>query len=418
MNIYLIIILAFLISEYLLNLIVDKLNIRSASGLLPAEFEAVFNKEDYKKSQEYLKANVRFSKIRETVFLIVLIVFILLGGFNLIDILARRFNQGEVITGLIFAGSIGLLASFLGLPFSYYKTFVIEEKFGFNKTTLKTFIFDKIKGLLLGALIGGVVFYFVVWFFLKAGSLAWLYCWFFLIGFQLFLLFIGPVLILPLFNKFTPLEPGSLRNKIQQYAASQRFALKDIFKVDASRRSSKSNAFFTGFGKNRRIALFDTLIERHTEEELVSVIAHEIGHYKKKHIFKQMFLSVLSLGLMFFVLSFFLNNPRLFEAFKTEHLSVYAGIVFFSFLYTPLSKMFSIISNFISRKNEFQADEFSVVTYRKPESFIAALKKLSADNLSNLTPHPAKVFIDYSHPPVLERIKFIRKLKVEPDFDL
>ncbi len=413
MNIYFIIILTVLIFEYLLNFIVNKLNIRNASPVLPSEFSDVFDQTKYKTAQNYLKENTNFSIFKDTVFLVLLLSFILLGGFNFVDSFARSFGQGQIIAGLVFAGSLVLLSTLLDIPFSAYKTFVIEEKYGFNKTNIKTFFLDIIKGLLLGAVIGGGVFSFIVWFFLKTGDTAWIYCWAGVVIVQFFLMFMGPVVILPLFNKFVSLEEGPLRKEIQEYAQSQDFALKDIYKVDASRRSSKSNAFFTGIGKNRRIALFDTLIEKHTVSELVSVIAHEIGHYKKKHIFKQMAISIFSLGLMFFILSFFMNNQGLFGAFRTEHLSVYASIIFFMILYTPLNMFFSVVNNIISRKNEFQADKYAVTTYNKPEIFITALKKLSAENLSNLTPHPVKVFLEYSHPPVLERINAIREQKLE-----
>jgi STE24 endopeptidase len=219
-----------------------------------------------------------------------------------------------------------------------------------------------------------------------------------------FLAFIAPIVILPLFNKFIPLEEGELRSAIEQYAQSEDFKLKGIFKMDASRRSTKSNAFFTGFGKYRRIALFDTLIKKHTIEQLVSVLSHEIGHYKRKHIFKQLCLSVLTNGIMFFILSFFIKNQGLFAAFKMDNLSIYASLFFFAFLYTPINMLFSILSNFISRRHEYEADRYVIKSYGKPEAFIEALKKLTVDNLSNLTPHPIKVFFDYSHPPVLQRI--------------
>ncbi|MDD4183191.1 MAG: M48 family metallopeptidase, partial [Candidatus Omnitrophica bacterium] len=241
---------------------------------------------------------------------------------------------------------------------------------------------------------------------------AWVYCWIAVTGFQLFLLFIAPVVIMPLFNKYTPLENGELKSAIENYAKEQKFALAGVFKMDASRRSTKSNAFFTGFGKFRRIALFDTLIQKHTVDELVSVLAHEIGHYKKKHFVKGIILSVITTGIMFFILSFFINNQGLFGAFKMQSLSIYASLIFFGFLYSPINLFISIFSNIISRKHEYEADAFAITTYKKPESFIIALKKLTVDNLSNLTPHPLKVFLDYSHPPVLKRIEAIRKIAV------
>jgi STE24 endopeptidase len=408
-NIYLGIILTILITRYLLDLFVENLNLRSASSGLPGEFSGFFDAAKYKTAQDYLKINCRFKLSREGLLTLLIIAFILAGGFNLVDRFARGFNRGPIATGLIFAASLMLALKALNIPFSAYQTFVIEERFGFNRTTLKTFILDILKGLILLAIIGGIVFSGVVWFFGRMGSYAWVYCWLGVTCFQLFLVFIAPVVILPIFNKFIPLEDGRLKSAIEQYAAGQDFKLKGIFKIDASRRSSKSNAFFTGFGKYRRIALFDTLIEKQSVDELVSVLAHEIGHYKKKHIIKQMAVSVISAAVMFFILSLFMENPGLFSAFKMEESSIYASLFFFGFLYTPISMVFSIFSNYLSRRHEFAADLYAVSTYKRPEAFINALKKLSADNLANLTPHPLKVFLDYSHPPLLQRIQMIRR---------
>ena len=408
MNIYLAIILTILIGEYILDLIVENLNVRSASSVLPMEFEGYYDAEEYKKSQEYLKDSTNFRLFKDTFFTFIIVAFILIGGFNFIDRLARSLNFGYILTGLIFAGILMLASQILGIPFSAYHTFVIEEKYGFNRTNVKTFILDIIKSCILGAVIGGIVFAGVIWFFDKMGSLAWIYCWIGVTLFQLFLIFIAPVTIMPLFNKFIPLEDGELKDAIKNYASLQKFKMKGIFKMDASRRSAKSNAFFTGFGKFRRIVLFDTLIKKHTVDELVSVLAHEIGHYKKGHIIKRIILSIISAGLMFFILSFFINNKGLFAAFKMDGTSIYASLVFFTFLYTPISLVLSVFANFLSRGHEYEADSFAAATYRKPEAMVTALKKLSVDNLSNLTPHPLKVFLHYHHPPVLKRIEKIR----------
>lgn len=409
MNIYLIIILSIIAIDYLLNLIVERLNVKHASGDLPCEFEGFYDAQKYKLAQAYLKENTNFHLIKDTISVIITLVFILAGGFNFIDNIARSFNQGPILTGLIFTGILGAALQILSIPFSAYHTFVIEAKYGFNKTTLKTFILDIIKGLILTIIIGAIVLSAVFWFFYAAGFLAWVYCWIAVTLFQLFLLFIAPVVIMPLFNKYTPLEEGELKNAIENYAKEQKFALAGVFKMDASRRSTKSNAFFTGFGKFRRIALFDTLIQKHTTDELVSVLAHEIGHYKKKHFIKGIILSIITTGIMFFILSFFINNKGLFDAFKMQNLSIYASLVFFGFLYSPINLFISIFSNIISRKHEYEADNFAVITYKKPDSFITALKKLTVDNLSNLTPHPLKVFLDYSHPPILKRIEAIKE---------
>jgi STE24 endopeptidase len=409
MNIYLIIILSIIVIEYLLNLIVERLNVKHASSELPSEFEGFYDAQKYKLAQLYLKENTNFHLTKDTISVIITLTFVLAGGFNFIDNIARSFNQGPIITGLIFTGILGAALQLLSIPFSAYHTFVIEAKYGFNKTTFKTFISDIIKGLILTVIIGAVVLSMVFWFFYATGNFAWVYCWIAVTLFQLFLLFIAPVVIMPLFNKYTPLEDGELKGAIENYAREQKFTLAGVFKMDASKRSTKSNAFFTGFGKFRRIALFDTLIQKHTTDELVSVLAHEIGHYKKKHFVKGIVLSVITTGIMFFILSFFINNKGLFDAFKMQNLSIYASLIFFGFLYSPINLFISIFSNVISRKHEYEADNFAIITYKKPESFISALKKLTVDNLSNLTPHPLKVFLDYSHPPVLKRIEAIRE---------
>jgi len=410
MNLFLILILAILIGDYLLDLIVDILNMRHLRTDLPEEFVGYYDGERYGKSQEYLKETTRFGFVADSIATPLTIAFILLGGFNQVDLFARGFHLGAIPTGLIFAGALLLISQLMSIPFSIYSTFVIEERYGFNKTTPKTFVLDILKTWILAAVIGGILFSGVLWFFEKAGPWAWLWCWMALTLFQICLMFVAPVVILPIFNKFIPLPEGELRTAIEDYARTQHFKLKGIFTMDGSKRSTKSNAFFTGFGRFKRIVLFDTLIEKHTVDELVSVLAHEMGHYRKKHILKSMFLSILTSGLMFFILSLFINNRELFAAFGMDHVSVYASLFFFGFLYAPIEMLLSVFGNILSRRHEYEADAFAVDTYGKPEAMISALKKLSVDALSNLTPHPLKVFLSYSHPPVLDRIRAIRSL--------
>jgi STE24 endopeptidase len=259
-------------------------------------------------------------------------------------------------------------------------------------------------------LLGGSLLAGVMAFFQYAGGMAWLYCWLATTVFTLFIQFIAPTWIMPLFNKFTPLEEGELRESILSYAKSVKFSLQNLFVIDGSKRSTKSNAFFTGFGKNKRIALFDTLIEKHTVAELVAVLAHEIGHYKKRHIIQGMLISIIQMGVMFLLLSIFINHEGLFQAFYMENISIYVGLIFFGMLYSPIELILSIFMQIFSRKNEYEADRYSAETTKDPNSMIDALKKLSVHNLSNLTPHPLYVFLNYSHPPVLERINAIRNL--------
>ena len=413
MNIYLLVIIIFLIFSYLIEFIADYLNVKNMSDVLPKEFEGYYDGEKYKKSQNYLKDKTNFSFISSSFVLVTGIVFILAGGFNFVDKFARSFGYAEIVSGMIFISVLMLLLNIIKIPFSAYNTFVIEEKYGFNKTTIKTFISDIIKNNLLLILIGLPIFAVIVWFFIEFDSMAWVYAVLTVIFFELLFTFIAPVLIMPLFNKYIPLEDGELKTELENYATRENFKMKGLFKMDGSKRSTKSNAFFTGFGKFRRIVLFDTLIEKHTTQELVSVLAHEMGHYKKGHIKKFMIMSFLNTVLIFFVLSFFIGNVGLFEAFSMEYVSVYGSLVFFGFLYTPISMVLSIIQNIISRKYEYESDKYAVETYKKPEAMIEALKKLSVDNLSNLTPHKFKVFLEYSHPPVLERIKAIKSIELE-----
>ncbi len=407
---YLAIIISFLLLSFFVSFISDYLNIKNISDELPQEFVGYYDAEKYKKSQNYLKDRTRFSFISSSISLIVSIIFILIGGFNYVDIFARSFGYGEIVSGIFFVVILYILMEFLHIPFSVYNTFVIEEKYGFNKTTVKTFVSDIFKSLILTFIIGIPVFALIVWFFIKFGNFAWIYASVTVILFELLITFIAPVFIMPLFNKYVPLEDGELKTELEKYAKEQNFKMKGLYKMDGSKRSTKTNAFFTGFGKFRRIVLFDTLIAKHTVQELVSVLAHEMGHYKKGHIHKFMIMSFVNTVIIFFLLSLFIGNENLFEAFKMQNISVYGALIFFGFLYTPISMFLSVVQNIISRKYEYEADRYSVTTYKNPEAMIVALKKLSVDNLSNLTPHKMKVFLEYSHPTVLERIEAIRNI--------
>ena len=408
MNIFIIIILGAILIDFVLGIISNRLNLKSLTKELPAEFEDVYDEQTYGRSQEYTRVNTKFGFITGTFDLLLLLVFWFAGGFNWLDQWARGFGYGEIITGLIFIGALIIAKMIISMPFSIYSTFVIEERFGFNKTDAKTFVMDRIKGLLLTVIIGGPLLAGIIAFFVYGGTWAWVYAWLAITAFTLVMQYIAPTWIMPLFNKFEPLEDGELRQAIEEYADKVDFPLQGIYVMDGSKRSSKSNAFFTGFGKNKRIALFDTLIENHTTEELVAVLAHEIGHYKKKHIVKNMTISILHTGVMFGLLSIFLQVPALYDAFFMEQMSVYAGLLFFGMLYSPIDSILSIFMQKMSRKHEYEADHFAASTIEKSEEMVNVLKKLSRDNLSNLTPHPLYVYLNYSHPPVLKRIEAIR----------
>jgi len=402
--------LFFLLAGWIAGLAADILNLKAAGTGLPRQFEDVWDKDAYAKSQKYLAANTRLSVITGSASLAGLLVFWFAGGFGALDGLVRSSGMGDIVTGLIFIGIMAVLSFLLSLPGDIYKTFVIEENFGFNRTTPKTFVLDRIKSSSLGIIIGGLLLAGVIWFFSYAGQNAWLYCWGFAAILIVLVQWLSPALILPLFFKFRPLEDLALKEKILTYAETAGYPLQDIFVVDGSRRSNKANAFFTGFGKKRRIALFDTLIERHTPDELVAVLAHETGHWKKRHVQKGMLLAVAHLGVLFYLLSLFLSSQGLFDAFFVQHKSVYAGLVFFSLLYTPVEMALSVSINALSRHHEYQADAFAAQTTGKPSSMVDALKRLSRDSLQNLTPHPFFVLLHHTHPPVLERIRALKDL--------
>lgn len=412
MNIYLLIILSALIGEFLLRTLVRVLNLKALDPGLPNEFQGYYDEEKYARSQEYTRVNTRFAFFTTSFDLIVILVFILFGGFNFVDQIIRGFGLSTLPSGLAFFGILFFASDLISTPFSLYQNFVIEEDFGFNKMTLKTFILDKLKGYLLTLVLGGVFLTAILFFFEKTGEYGWLYAWG-IIG--LFMILIQPLftlVIAPMFNKFTPLEKGELRTAIENYAQKVGFPLSRIDVMDGSKRSAKSNAYFSGFGKQKRIALFDTLLEKHSNDEMVAILAHEVGHYKKHHIKVGILISILHTGLLFWLLSIFIDNPGLFEAFKMKEISVYGGLTFFMILYSPVELVLSVIMNAVSRRNEFQADAYSAKTTEKSEHLISGLKNLSVSNLGNLTPHSLSVLLDHSHPPVLERITALKKIAV------
>jgi len=404
MNTWLIVVLCIILTSFTLELVVSYLNIGALSPDLPKEFEDVYNRDEYEKSQQYTKTTTRFGIFENSISTVLTVGFLILGGFNWIDTLARSFGYNAIVTGLLFTAGLGLLSFLVGTPFSIYSTFVIEEKFGFNKTTAKTFILDLIKGILLTMVLGGPLLALIFWFFETTGTYAWVYCWLGVVSFTILMQFIAPVLIMPLFNKFTPLESGDLKDKITDYSVKEKFHLSGIFTMDGSKRSTKLNAFFTGFGKFRKIVFFDTLIEKLTPDEIVAVLAHEMGHFKLKHIIKMMTISIVQTGFMFFLLSLVLKVPEISKGFMLEQPSVYASLVIFGFLYSPISLFTSIGVNILSRKHEFEADAYAAKTTGDSKQLVTSLKKLSHANLSNLTPHPVHVFLHYSHPPLLQRI--------------
>lgn len=406
MNFYALIILFAIIAGFILNLIANLLNLRMLGKELPVELKDVYDSSIYNKSQKYIKERTRFGIFTSALSLCATIMFWFFGGFPFIESLTAHFiDDSIVLRGLFFFGIIGAAAGLLSLPSSIYSTFVIEEKYGFNKTTPKTFAIDFLKSILLSVLLGAPVLALVIYFFDTLGEYAWLAAWAGIVIFTLFVQYIAPTWIMPLFNKFKPLEQGELRSAIIEFAQKVSFPLDNVFVMDGSKRSSKANAYFTGFGKNKRIVLFDTLIAKHSVQELVAILAHEIGHYKKRHILQGTVISIAHTGILLWLMSLFLYNQDLYAAFLMDVTPIYAGFIFFGMLYSPAELFLSFGMNLLSRKNEYQADRFAADNIGNPEPLIVALKKLHSDNLSNPTPHPFYVSLNYSHPPLLERIR-------------
>jgi STE24 endopeptidase len=384
------------------------LNLRALKPELPAEFADVYDAEAYRRSQEYTRVNTRFQFVESMFDLAVLLAFWLAGGFGWLDGLIRGWSLNPIWTGLIFFVILMVAKGVLGLPFNLYAVFVIEERFGFNRTTAATFILDLLKGLLVGAVIFLPLAAGFIALFIYAGGLAWLYAWVAVVAFSFLMQIIAPAVIMPLFNKFTPLPDGELKQAILAYTERVHFPLEGLFTMDASRRSSKGNAFFTGFGKRKRIALFDTLIQRSPVEELVAVLAHEVGHYKKRHILIGTIASAVEMGLFLWLFSVFLQQTALFTAFGIDTPGIWTGVILVSVLLQAVELVFSVGMAALSRRHERQADRFALDTTGRGDLLASGLKRLSKDNLSNLTPHPFYVFLNYSHPPTLQRVRALK----------
>lgn len=400
-------IIAIITINFIIDKILDALNAKHFKDALPSEINDVYEVDEYKKSQAYKKTNYKFGVLTSTFSLVLTLAFLLLDGFEYIDNIARSYSDNPILIALIFFGIIMIGSDVLTTPFSYYKTFVIEEQFGFNKTTKKTFVLDKVKGWLMMAIIGGGILALIIWFYQFSGDSFWLYAWALVTIFTVFMNMFYARLIVPLFNKQTPLEAGELRDKISAYAKTVGFKLNKIFVIDGSKRSTKANAYFSGFGSEKRVTLYDTLINDLNDEEIVAVLAHEVGHYKKKHIIFNLIASILLTGLTLYILSIFISNPVLSQALGVEIHSFHIGLIAFGLLYSPISEFTGLIMNWFSRKFEYQADNYAKDTY-KAEPLVTSLKKLSKNSLSNLTPHPAYVFMHYSHPTLLSRIRNLK----------
>ena len=411
-----IILIVLLVLLWKVDFIATLLNLKALKPELPKEFSDVFDDAKYKQSQLYTQENSKFHVVSSVFSLFTLLLFWVCGGFVWLHEFVTGFGLGLILTGVIYLGLLFVGNLLLSLPFSVYSTFVLEKKFGFNKTTPQTFITDQIKSLLLAAIIGGPILALLLWIFDTVPN-AWFWAWGVMTVISLLLTYLAPTYIMPLFNKFTPIEDGELKDAINAMAKKCDFPLTELFVIDGSKRSTKANAFFTGFGKQKKIALYDTLIEEQSTDELVGVLAHEIGHFKRKHIVQRMVLSVVQTAIIFYLIGLFTTpntsiSEVIYGAFLFEdEQPLYVGLALFGILFTPISFFIGLAMNLWSRKHEFEADHFAKVHQETPEHLISALKKLSAQNLSNLTPHPLLVFLEYSHPPVLQRIDALRSDK-------
>ncbi len=401
-------IIGLLIFDFVFERFLDYLNTTRWSTQLPCELKGIYDEEKYSSQQAYEKTRHRFSMLTDSFGFILIILMFVLYGFAWADQLARSISAQPIIVALVFFGMLLLASDLLNMPFSIYSTFSIEERFGFNKTTPKTFVLDTLKGWLIGALLGGGILALVIFIYMKTTNNFWWYVWLLISAFSLFMAMFYSNLIVPLFNKQTPLEEGELKQEIQKFATQAGFKLDNIYVIDGSKRSTKANAYFSGLGPKKRIALYDTLIADLNTEELVAVLAHEIGHYKKKHVLSSLALGILQTGLMLYIFSIFVGHPALSAALGVSEPSFHIGLVAFGVLYSPLSFVLGMGMNVLSRRNEYQADAFAA-QYYNANALASALKKLSVKNLSNLRPHPAYVFFHYSHPTLLQRLEALNK---------
>lgn len=406
-----IVIVVFLCVDFLVERILESLNRRAMSPDLPESLRGIYDEQEYSRFQNYKRENDRFGLLSSSFSFLVTLGFLCVGGFGWYNTWVTAVTGSVVWQTLLFMGGLAFVSGLIGLPFDWYATFHIEEKYGFNKTTIKIYITDTIKGMLVSAVVGGVLLAAVTGFYVWAGDWFWLYAWGLVTVFSVFMSMFYSQLIVPLFNKQTPLGEGTLRDKIQAFARKAGFKLDNIYVIDGSKRSTKANAYFTGLGPKKRIVLYDTLLQELTEEEIVAVLAHEVGHYKKRHTLQFMVASVLQTGFMLWLFSLCVNRPALSEALGGDGNYFQLGLVAFVLLYSPVGMVLGLLMNRWSRKNEYEADAYAV-SQGLGEALVAGLKKISVKSLSNLTPHPAYEWVYYSHPSLLKRIGAIRQEEI------
>ena len=413
MNTILLIIVLIIVLNFIFDLWLDWLNNRSRTAELPETLQGIYDDKKYRQSIAYGKINFRFGLITGTFSILITMAVLIFGGFAWLSDQIITVTDNFILQSLLFFGILFFANDLINLPFSIYDTFVIEKKFDFNKTTVKTFIFDKIKSWFLTIILGGLILGLILYFYQITGKAFWIWAWLLVSGFSVFMAMFYSNLIVPLFNKQTPLEEGELRDAISRFAEKAQFKLDNIFIINGSKRSTKANAYFSGLGHKKRIVLYDTLIEQMTTEEIVAVLAHEVGHYKRKHVLKSIFISIIHTGILLWLFSLFAGSRQLSTALLTSPLGYnspdigntyfYLNMIVFGILYSPLSTLLAMVMNRFSRRNEYQADRFAAEK-GLAKQLISGLKKLSSNNLSNLSPHPAYVYVHYSHPTLLQRI--------------
>lgn len=403
------IIVVFLCLDFVLERVLESLNSKHMSPVLPDSLKGIYEEKEYSRFQSYKRENGRLDSWSSGVGFVVMIVFLVAGGFGWYNSWVVSLTDSVVWQTILFVVGLSVVSSVLDIPFDYYATFRIEEKYGFNKTTRRVYWLDTVKELFLSLVLGGVLLALVVWFYTWAGTYFWLYAWGAVTLFSVFMAMFYSQLIVPLFNKQTPLQEGSLRNKIQAFAGKVGFKLDNIYVIDGSKRSTKANAYFTGLGPKKRVVLYDTLIDELTEEEIVAVLAHEVGHYKKRHTLRSMVVSVIQMGVLFWLFSLCVNNVALSEALGGDRVYFQLGLIAFAILYSPVNLILGVGMNVWSRNNEYEADAFAA-RYYEGDYLVSGLKKISVKSLSNLTPHPLYEYIYYSHPSLLKRIDAIKRI--------
>ena len=403
------IIVVFLCLDFVLERVLESLNSKHMSPVLPDSLKGIYDEKEYSRFQSYKRENGRLDSWSSGVGFVVMIVFLVAGGFGWYNSWVVSLTDSVVWQTILFVVGLSVVSSVLDIPFDYYATFRIEEKYGFNKTTRRVYWLDTVKELVLSLVLGGVLLALVVWFYTWAGTYFWLYAWGAVTLFSVLMAMFYSQLIVPLFNKQTPLQEGALRDKIQAFAGKVGFKLDNIYVIDGSKRSTKANAYFTGLGPKKRVVLYDTLIDELTEEEIVAVLAHEVGHYKKRHTLRSMVVSVIQMGVLFWLFSLCVNNAALSEALGGDRAYFQLGLIAFAILYSPVNLILGVGMNVWSRSNEYEADAFAA-RYYKGDYLVSGLKKISVKSLSNLTPHPLYEYIYYSHPSLLKRIDAIKRI--------